>query len=198
MSSTKHDDQEHSSALPSEVPDDSSSSTNGDAENKDVDMSDGGGESEDLSPSSSPLPKGSGRTISEHVMRVEDGVHIPDSSTDVAASSESGTTLVLGEPRIPKGKPPQEPRNPKAEPYEGSSDSSDDSSISYGDLVPEDAFADAMGDASVEAQKHAANSGPSSSSCKTPMVPPKCERPNFWGFPLVETPPKELDPQLMF
>ena len=29
MSSTKHDDQEHSSALPSEVPDDSSSSTNG-------------------------------------------------------------------------------------------------------------------------------------------------------------------------
>ena len=193
MHSTKHGDEEPSPPSPSEVPDDSNNSMTGDAEDKDVDMSESGGESEDSSPVSKSCPK---RTVLEHVMRVEDGIHIPDSSTPFAESSESGTTLVLGEPRIPKREPPQEPRNPKAEPYDGSSDSDDDSSISYGDLVPEGAFAEAMSHASVEAQQHAVNSGPSSSS-KTTMVTPKCERPNFWGFPLVETPPKEPDPQLM-
>ena len=197
MCSTSHVDQEPSSASPSPseaMPDDSNASTDSDTGDKDVRMSDRGGEFEDLSPSHHPVPTEPKRKILENVTRVEGGIHIPDST---ATSSESGTTLVLGEPRIPKRKPPQEPRNPKAEPYEGSSDSSDDSSISYGDLVPEDAFADAMGDASVEAQHHVVNSGPSSSS-KTTMVTPKCDRPNFWGFPLVETPPKEYDPKLMF
>ena len=149
------------------------------------------------------LPK---RHIAMNVKRV-DGDHdggISEHECDMGASSdESETTLILGEPRKPKGNA-HEVRNPKAEPYEGSSDSevgsddSDGSEVSYKELVSESdlnkALGEAFGDASEAAHERAINSGPSSSST---MNTPKCERPDFWGFPLVETPPKVDDSQLL-
>ena len=83
---------------------------------------------------------------------------------------------------------------PDGDASDGGSDgeSSDTSSggksdVSLPPVVDEATFLDAMGSESKAAHKKSLMSEPSSSST---LQTPKCAKPNFWGFPLVETPPK--------
>lgn len=71
----------------------------------------------------------------------------------------------------------------------GSDSESDSSSMS---LVGEGAFEEAMVSSSAAAHKKAAASTTPMSTLHTPP----CERPDWWGFPLVETPPKVKVPRL--
>lgn len=83
--------------------------------------------------------------------------------------------------------------NPKGEPYMASDDDSESSFDE--EVVGPDEFARAMGEASLKAQQDAIDGAPSSS--KVTMLTPTCDRPNFWGFPLVDTPPKVEVSQLL-
>ena len=133
-----------------------------------------------------------GRALFTNVKRVDGDEVISQPKSD-DESFDSGTTWVLGQqPRSPSPMAAPEPKeapNPKAEPYTGSSseDDSDDSSSQR--VVEEAEFHQELCMASVAAQDRAINSGPSSGSNAT-METPQCSKPGFWGFPLVETPPK--------
>lgn len=72
----------------------------------------------------------------------------------------------------------------------GSSDESSDSDESYKSMdsvVDEATFLDAMGEGARQAHQQSL----ASSSDKTTLETPKCDKPSWWGFPLVHTPPKE-------
>ena len=135
-----------------------------------------------------------GRAVFTNVKRVDGDAVIPHAKSD-DESCDSGSTWVLGQqPRSPSPMAEPEPReapNPKAEAYtgSGSEDDSYDSSSSEKGVVDEDTFHQELRKASVAAQDRAINSGPSSGS-KATMETPQCSKPGFWGFPLVETPPK--------
>lgn len=59
-------------------------------------------------------------------------------------------------------------------------------SASSDGMVSESEFHEAMNDGNFLAHQEALNPQSSSSTMKTP----NCRQPNFWGFPMVETPPK--------
>lgn len=99
----------------------------------------------------------------------------------------------------PHPKPPPKPSAPSDDSDEsshGSSDessdessdgSSDGSSKSMQSVVDETTFLDAMGEGARQAHQQSL----ASSSNKTTLETPKCDKPSWWGFPLVHTPPKD-------
>ena len=127
-------------------------------------------------------------TLSQSTLRLSEAGQDEPAQPAVAADS-SDESSVGGEPEGKKSMK-YDTSDGGVSDDGGSSDTTSSggkSDVSLRSVVDEATFLDAMGSESKEAHKKSLMSEASTSST---LQTPKCAKPNFWGFPLVETPPK--------